>query len=122
MSAADETDRADRLVIAANLEKRPSGGDKALIGNAGCRRHLHTPCTCADHPRARGNRRTGPPRVVSGAGFADGGVPALSGSHSQLPDDRHDDGRERESDDGHAKDQDDEDAHLVHRAAPYAPT
>ena len=33
-------DRADRQAIVANLEKRLSGGDKALIGNAGHRRYL----------------------------------------------------------------------------------
>ena len=38
--AEAEKDRADRHVIVANLEKRLSGGDKALIGNAGYRRYL----------------------------------------------------------------------------------
>ena len=33
-------DRADRQAIVANLEKRLSGGDKALIGNVGHRRYL----------------------------------------------------------------------------------
>ena len=33
-------DRADRQAIVANLEKRLSGGDKALVGNAGHRRYL----------------------------------------------------------------------------------
>ena len=38
--AQAEKDRADRQAIVANLEKRLSGGDKALIGNAGYRRYL----------------------------------------------------------------------------------
>ena len=38
--AEAEKDRADRQAIVANLEKRLSGGDKALIGNAGYRRYL----------------------------------------------------------------------------------
>ena len=38
--AEAEKDRADRQAIVANLEKRLSGGDKALIGNAGHRRYL----------------------------------------------------------------------------------
>ena len=37
--AETEKDRADRQAIVANLEKRLSGGDKALIGNAGHRRY-----------------------------------------------------------------------------------
>ena len=38
--AEAEKDRADRQAIVANLEKRLSGGDKALVGNAGYRRYL----------------------------------------------------------------------------------
>ena len=38
--AEAEKDRADRQAIVANLEKRLSGGDKALVGNAGWRRYL----------------------------------------------------------------------------------
>ena len=38
--AEAEKDRAVRHAIVANLEKRLSGGDKALIGNAGYRRYL----------------------------------------------------------------------------------
>ena len=38
--AEAEKDRADRQTIVASLEKRLSGGDKALIGNAGHRRYL----------------------------------------------------------------------------------
>ena len=38
--AEAEKDRVVRQAIAANLEKRLSGGDKALIGNAGYRRYL----------------------------------------------------------------------------------
>lgn len=74
------------------------------------------------HRSVHRNRRTGPPRVACGAGLVDGGDPAFSGPHSQLSDDRHDDGREHEGDDSHAEDLDDEDALLVHRLAPYAPT
>ena len=38
--AEAEKDRAVRHAIVANLEKRLSGGDKALVGNAGYRRYL----------------------------------------------------------------------------------
>ena len=38
--AEAEKDRAVRQAIVANLEKRLSGGDKALVGNAGYRRYL----------------------------------------------------------------------------------
>ena len=38
--AEAEKDRADRQAIVANLERRLSGGDKALVGNAGYRRYL----------------------------------------------------------------------------------
>lgn len=38
--AEAEKDRADRQAIVATLEKRLSGGDKALVGNAGWRRYL----------------------------------------------------------------------------------
>ncbi len=38
--AEAEKDRADRRAIVANLKKRLSGGDKALMGNAGYRRYL----------------------------------------------------------------------------------
>ena len=38
--AEAEKDRAVRQAIVANLEKRLSGGDKALVGNAGWRRYL----------------------------------------------------------------------------------
>ena len=38
--AEAEKDRADRQAIVANLEKRLSGGDKALVGNACYRRYL----------------------------------------------------------------------------------
>ena len=64
--AEAENDRADRQAIVANLEKRLSGGDKALVDIPSCRAGHRSPTTLRQHPlniSARIVERIAPVRI-----------------------------------------------------------